>query len=126
MVLLTFGYLIVVYKTMTDPDDLPGYQAIIESIEHRWAKSDQEIFIAAMILNPFYRREPLAATPLFNNAGILALLARVFKRVYKTATVPQEFYTELSNYLNLQDTFSNLKLQLHIETNMAASSVIFF
>jgi hypothetical protein len=110
---------------MTDPDDLPGCQAIIESIERRWAKSDQEIFIAAMILNPFYRHEPLKATALFNNAGILALLTRIFKRVYKTATVPQEFYIEVSNYLNLQNTFSNLTLQLHIEKNLAVSSVRF-
>ena len=80
-VLLTFGYLIVSYKAMKDPDDLPGVQAIIKSIEKRWAKADQEIFIAAMILNPFYRREPLAATPMFNNAGITALLGRVFKRL---------------------------------------------
>jgi len=123
-VLLTFGYLIVSYKAMKDPDDLPGVQAIIKSIEKRWAKADQEIFIAAMILNPFYRREPLAATPMFNNAGITALLGRVFKRLRRTTEVPQEFYLELNDYLNLQGTFSNLKLQLQIETNIADSAVM--
>jgi hypothetical protein len=116
-VLLTFGYLMVSYKAMIDPDDLPGVPAIMKSIEARWAKADQEIFIAAMILNPFYRREPLVATPMFNNAGITALLGRVFKRLRRTTEVPQEFYIELSNYLNLQGTYSNLKLQLRIETN---------
>jgi len=108
---------------MIDPDDLPGVPAIMKSIEARWAKADQEIFIAAMILNPFYRREPLVATPMFNNAGITALLGRVFKRLRRTTEVPQEFYIELNNYLNLQGTYSNLKLQLHIETNIAVSAV---
>lgn len=109
---------------MNDPDDHPGVQAIIKSIERRWAMADQEIFIAAMILNPFYRREPLVATPMFNNAGITALLGRVFKRLRRATEVPQEFYLELHNYLNLQGTFSNLKLQLQIETNIAESLVI--
>jgi len=53
-VLLTFGLLIVTYQAMTDPDDLPGCTAIINSLEKRWSKTDQEIFIATLIMNPFF------------------------------------------------------------------------
>ncbi|KAH9988278.1 hypothetical protein BJV74DRAFT_796328 [Russula compacta] len=54
-VLMTFGWLVMHYKQMiTDPDDAVGCQAIINSIEQWWAKADQDIFIAAVILNPFY------------------------------------------------------------------------
>jgi hypothetical protein len=90
-VVLTFGYLFVTYTAMKDADDLPGCQAIIKSLASRWAKTDQEIFVAAIILNPFYRREPLAVTPMFNNAGITALLGRVFKRLRRTTDVPNAF-----------------------------------
>lgn len=110
---------------MKEPEDLPGCTAIIDSIERRWSKVDQEIFLAAIVLNPFYRREPFAPTLPFNNASITALLSRVFKRVMKMDTIPITFYTELNNYLNLEGTFINLQLQLQIELNSAESMVVF-
>ena len=54
-VLMTFGHLIMQYKSMADPEDAMGCAAIMDSIEARWATADQEIFIAAVILNPFYK-----------------------------------------------------------------------
>ena len=93
---------------MTDPDDLPGCTAIINSLEKRWSKTDQEIFIATLILNPFYGRTPLAQSSHFNNAGITALLDQVWRRVFKTDDVPVEFYNQLHDYLNKSGEFSRL------------------
>ena len=37
-----------------------GRDAIIKSIEARWNKWDQEIFISTVLVNPFYRTAPRA------------------------------------------------------------------
>lgn len=37
------------------PDDLLVRDALLGSIERRWDKSDQDVFIAAVILNPFVK-----------------------------------------------------------------------
>jgi len=113
---------------MRDPDDQPGCTAIIDSIERRWAKSDQEIFLAAIILNPFYQRQPFMAHELFNNAGIIALIGRVFKRVEKTDNIPTELYRQLQDYLTLDPNgrFQHLLVQLNIETNAAEEEVAIY
>ncbi|KIJ07418.1 hypothetical protein PAXINDRAFT_90413, partial [Paxillus involutus ATCC 200175] len=54
-VLLTFGFLVMQYKSMSEPEDTKAVSAIIQSIERRWAKCDQEILIAAVVINPFYK-----------------------------------------------------------------------
>lgn len=70
-VLLTFGYLVMQYQKMqTDADDVAACASIIASIEKQWAVSDQEIFVAAVLLNPFYRNTPFAPLSFLNNAGI--------------------------------------------------------
>ena len=40
---------------MTDEEDLDAVHAIMESLEEHWAVADQQIFIAAVIVNPFYQ-----------------------------------------------------------------------
>jgi hypothetical protein len=53
-VLLVFGLLYREYTDMifnTDAHTEPLH-AILDSIEKRWAKCDQDVFIAALILNP--------------------------------------------------------------------------
>ncbi|PPQ94510.1 hypothetical protein CVT25_014164 [Psilocybe cyanescens] len=57
-VLLTFGKLAVEFLKLTDPLEAPVQQALMESLEHQWSKSDQDVFIAAIILNPFHRLKP--------------------------------------------------------------------
>jgi hypothetical protein len=106
-VLLTLGHLIMQYKSMTDPDDVVGCTAIIESIEARWATADQEILIAAVILNPFYKSTPFAALRFLTNAGIHSLLTRLWERFYRTAP-PLEFHEQMIGYLNGTALFADL------------------
>jgi hypothetical protein len=51
--LLTFGFLMMQYRNMTDEEDLDAANAIMESLERRWAVADQQIFIASIILTLF-------------------------------------------------------------------------
>jgi hypothetical protein len=97
-VLLTFGFLLMQYRHMTDEEDLDAAAAIMESLERRWAVTDQQIFIAAVIVNPFYQGRPFAQLHFLNNAGIHSLLAHLFTRFYQVQA-PQDFHTELTEYL---------------------------
>lgn len=114
-VLLTFGYLVMQYKKMMsdDPNDTEACKSIIESIEKRWASTDQEIFIAAIILNPFYRNTTFATLNFLNNAGIRALLSHLWTRFYQTQP-PDDFYTQVGDYLNQHRMFENLKTEVAV------------
>jgi hypothetical protein len=117
-VLMAFGYLVMIYREMKDAEDLDGCRAIIESIERRWKKADQDVFIAAVILNPFYCTAPFAPLDFLNNAGIHALLNRLWVRFYGQGNngqqPPPDFHTHITEYLNSSGYFKNLKSQCQI------------
>lgn len=54
-VLLTFASLAMEYNKLTDPIDWDVKEALLNSIERRWEKSDQDVFVAAVILNPYLK-----------------------------------------------------------------------
>jgi hypothetical protein len=110
-VLLTFGYLVMQYREMNDADmdDLEGTQPIINSIEQRWAKADQELFIASVIINPLYQSTPFAPLSFLNNAGIHALFAHLWKRFYCSDSIPDDFHPAITDYLAHKGIFLNLK-----------------
>jgi hypothetical protein len=113
-VLLTFGFLVMQYRALTDPDDLIGCNAIINSIEQRWAKADQDVFIAAVILNPFFRSSPFAPLPSFNNAGIHKLFRDLWLRFYSQEP-PLDFTSHADEYLRGTGMFANLQTHCEIK-----------
>jgi hypothetical protein len=92
----------------TDVDDVVGCNAIIESLEARWATADQEIFIAAVILNPFYQSTPFSALQFLTNVGIYSMLSRLWERFYQTSP-PPEFHSQVTDYLHGTGLFIDLK-----------------
>jgi hypothetical protein len=96
------------YKSMVDPEDIAGCTAIMDSIEARWATADQEIFIAAVILNPFYQGSPFAPLQFLTNAGIHAILTRLWEHFFRT-TPPPEFHEQITGYLRGTGLFADLK-----------------
>jgi hypothetical protein len=107
-VLMTFGHLIMQYKSVMDPEDLVGCTTIIESIEARLATADQEIFIAAMVLNPFYQSTLFAALQFLTNAGIQSMLGHLWQHFFQTEP-PPEFHQQITGYLQGTDLFKDLK-----------------
>jgi hypothetical protein len=107
-VLMTFGHLIMQYKSMMDPEDMVGCTTIIESIEAQWATADQEIFIAAVVLNPFYQSTPFAALQFLTNAGIQSMLGRLWQHFFQTEP-PHKFHQQITSYLWGTDFFKDLK-----------------
>ena len=117
-ILLTFGSLCMYYDNLRtkDPADRMGCTAIIDSIEKRWAKADQEVFIAAVILNPFIKISPFSRqTQLLTWAGILLLLKRLYTRFFSSTEQANELqenlwqlYSNLDNYFENKGIFSDL------------------
>ena len=105
-ILLTFGSLTMYYQdAMTqDAANIPGCTAILDSIEKRWAKADQDVFVAAVILNPFVKASAFSARlPFLTRAGVLSLLKRLYHRFFS----PNETAEELAE--NTRRLFSNVE-----------------
>ena len=86
-----------------DPVNIPGCSAIIDSIKKQWAKADQDVFIAAIILNLFIKISPFSPQLQFLlRAGIFLLLKRLYCRFFS--------HTETADDLaeNMWLLFSNL------------------
>ena len=97
-VLLTFGSLIARYRKMTSPEDVTACTAILNSLEKHWSVADQDIFIAAVIVNPSFRATPFTPGPHFTTAHIKSLLSSLYLRFFQSQP-PNSFYTELHDYL---------------------------
>jgi hypothetical protein len=107
-VLMTFASLYMEYTKLNSPEDSVIRTAVLDSINRRWMKSDQDMFIAAVILNPYLKTTPFKRSQIITNASIFGLLSRLWKRFYTTEDVPLELYKQLDEYLNNRGEFSEL------------------
>lgn len=73
-------------------------QAIIDSLKKCWSKCDQDVFLAAVILNPLYRIKHFTRIRKFNNARIMTLLVKLWDQLFPN-TPSDESQTELLEYL---------------------------
>lgn len=108
---LIFGTLIKEYQDILkqSPDDEELINVIITSIEKRWAASDQDIFIAAVILHPSYKTTPFAHIPLVTPASIWNLFRRLWKHFYR-CEAPSILLKEYQDYAKpkLNGTYHHL------------------
>jgi hypothetical protein len=84
-ILLAFGALTIYYNDIKAKDaaNILGCTAILDSIEKRWAKADQDVFITVVILNPFVKTTAFfAEVPFLTRAGVLALMKRLYQRFF--------------------------------------------
>jgi hypothetical protein len=90
-----------------DAEDMVGCNAILNSLEKRWLATDQLIFIATVIVNPFFRTSPFAPHPRFINARIKSLLAGLYSRFFRLEA-SNAFYNELHEFLMSSGQYSEL------------------
>ena len=121
-VLLIFGYLVMQYKQPEMAKDPVGCDAIINSIEMRWRKSDQELFIAAVLVNPFYHNKPFVKLPFLTNAEIWVLFCHLWQQLFKT-TVPDNFEDLLHHFFASTGSFAGLESQCDYAVRTAHSKV---
>jgi len=126
-VLIILGYLTSKYlsllQTATSTDDQIGLRAIVESLEKRWSKSDQMVFIAAVILNPLYKAKPFSQIRQFTTAGITSLLSKLWQR-FQSTPVPESLRKEILDYLQDRGNYEGFSEWVEGERNAAEAQVI--
>ena len=73
--------------------------AILESLEKRWANSDQDVFVAAVILNPFFKHTPFKPLPCFRPASIHGLFVTLWERFFPGEIAPLALHKNVLDYL---------------------------
>jgi hypothetical protein len=102
--LITFAFLYIRYSKLLEAEDIKACDAILESIEWHWLKTDQDVFIAGILLNPFHKAKPFCAAPFSTVAGLYNLLHRLWKQFYYKDP-PAELYAEYKDYVNRTGDF---------------------
>ncbi|KAI0349577.1 hypothetical protein OH77DRAFT_1414734 [Trametes cingulata] len=123
-VLITFGTLFHFFESLEDADESTIKTAVIRSLEMRWSKADQDVFIAAVLLNPYVRMRPFhRLAHIFSPAAIYALFDRLWQRFYPSEPVPATFYNSVTNYLQEREEFAGLSLTKSAIENAAKAQV---
>ena len=105
------------------PDDAELMNAVLDSIEKRWAKTDQDVFIAALLLNPMYKASAFSSGLEFlTGAGVWDLISRLWTRFYKE-TPPISLFRELSDYFQGTGIYAMLSDHIEREMRLAESEV---
>jgi hypothetical protein len=81
-VLLTLGNL---YHIYSDPKlDEAIQNKILGSLEKHWAAADQDVFIAAVVMNPFIQKRWFASgVQALTPAGLLGIVKHVCARIFR-------------------------------------------
>jgi hypothetical protein len=110
-VLLMFGLLVMKYNDLKlrEPDDAAACNAILGSLEKRWANADQDVFIAAVLLNPIHKAAPFVKSTKFTAVAIYSLFSRLWTRFYNES-IPDKFFHELKDYFEESGQYEDLKV----------------
>ncbi|KAH8981982.1 hypothetical protein EDB92DRAFT_1952750 [Lactarius akahatsu] len=118
-ILLTFRSLSIYYEDnkAQDPANVPGCTAILDSIKKRWAKADQDVFVATILLNLFIKTSMLDPTlPFLTHAGVYALMKCLYQHFFSvtetTAVLEQDLWGLL---LNIEEYFMSSGSFSHME-----------
>lgn len=125
-VLIILGYLMSRYLNLstmaTSTDDEIRICAIIDSLEKRWSKSDQTVFIATVILNPLYKAKPFAQIRQFTTASITSSLLKLWQQFYSSPP-PESLCQEILDYLQDHGNYEGFSEWAIGEQNAAEAQV---
>ena len=95
---------------------------MLEALEARWAKADQDVFIAALILNPFHKTSAFNPLSCLAPGSVFALMRCLWHCFYRNEDgtpqePPTELFTKVLSYLNSSGDFREMEdVILHIRT----------
>lgn len=109
-VLLTLGNLFHIYS---NPKlDTAIRTKILASLEKRWSAADQDVFILAVLFNPYIRHQCFSRSAL-SHADLYDMAERVYKRVFqKDADVA--FLVGFTDYYNGEGEYSHERMKLDL------------
>lgn len=105
-VVLTLANLYRIYSSDETLDaNVKG--CLLDSIEKRWTKTDQDSFLAAVILNPYIRQRLFKnGSPYSTIASVFNLFVRLWKRFFDRE--PDEvFFPAVFDYCRSDSSFSD-------------------
>ena len=106
-VLLTLGNLVRIYSTRTEAFDEDIRLGILKSLEKRWKKADQDIFVVAVFLNPFICAT-LFKKEFLTEAQLYTIVERVYVRVMRcSADEDLDFLQAFEDYKWSRGEFSD-------------------
>ncbi|KAL0563196.1 hypothetical protein V5O48_018879 [Marasmius crinis-equi] len=106
--------------TLTGFPDYGGIQAIIDSVKKRWRKTDQEAFVACLLISPQFGFAPLnTASDFFTITNLCSFLHRVYCRLFSVPEVPLEFANELNSFILREGQYRNLETEVMAEERRA-------
>lgn len=103
--LLTWGNL---YRIYSDPslNDTVRTQ-VLDSLSKRWLQMDQDVFISAVVMNPYVRGKVFArGNPVLSPAGLYSIVKRTCQRMLRT-DLGLQFHTAFFDYLTESNEFSS-------------------
>ena len=128
-VLLVFALLYNKFDHLptTNASDKIVAETVCNSINTRWEASDQDLFVAAVILNPMHKTRPFRKCQWLSIGLISVLMARLYCRFFGGPS-PRELLQEVRAYLQTtgyyaqMDSYLNLYTQPHADMVCAAST----
>ena len=116
-VLLTLANLYRIYSSTDGGFDSELSEGVVRSIEKRWAKVNQDIYITAVFLNPFIRARIFHPSALTNSA-LLSIVERVYEKLLRTSS-NTDFMAAFLDYKDEKGEFTRDAMHLQ---NMADRS----
>lgn len=104
--------------------DRVACNAVLNSLEKRWANSDQDVLIAAVILNPFFKNTPFNPLSRFQPGNIYNLLLILWNRFFPEKPSPPSLFKNVLDYLRGTGDFDGLGLCVNACLTMCAQNVI--
>ncbi|THU99524.1 hypothetical protein K435DRAFT_608724, partial [Dendrothele bispora CBS 962.96] len=116
-ILLLLGYLYHIHNN--NRIDARLRSTIHNSLEKRWKKVDQDVFILAITFNPYLRKKAFkSGSPFRSTSKLFSLASQVFKRFYGRA--PDSFFRRaFSEYLSNTGMWSDERMSLEYFRNNA-------
>ena len=94
---------------------------IIGSLEKRWAKADQEVFILAVSFSPYIRQQPYSHSAL-THAHLYDMASRVFKWIYNE-NPNLDFLKAFEDYFDNRNEFLSARMELDMMKSMYESHI---
>ncbi|KAJ6475182.1 ribonuclease H-like domain-containing protein [Mycena vulgaris] len=100
------------HRIFSRNDDTIFKSTVIKSLERRWAKTDQELMILAVFLNPYIRRRASNRSKL-PSMSLYHMILRTYQRLYgQDARTDIKLMKTFQSYLDSLDYFSDIAMWL--------------
>lgn len=111
---MTLTNLFWIFSNLALPIEETARNTILASLERRWYQADHDVFLLAIVLNPFLR---VGCFPLNSSlrsfSELWQLISRAYMRVFATHIPPDEiFRTTFCDYLKKEGRWADSVLDL--------------